>query len=457
MCVIGLGFVGVALAAAVANASRDDGAPAFQVIGLERDTPDGRAKTAALTDGGLTFANTDPKLATALANARERGNLIATTDVEALTKAQIAVIDINLDLMQNADGPQVDLTNLRAAVHQLALKLPKGALIVVETTVPPGTCAQILAPEIEHALAERGLPPGSLLLAHSYERVMPGPDYFDSIVNYWRVYAGHTPEAADVCERFLSQVVDVRRFPLKRLASMTDSETAKVLENSYRAVTIALMEEWGRFAEAVGVDLLSVVDAIRMRPTHSNIRRPGFGVGGYCLTKDPLFAQVAARDIFGYDLTFPFCEQAVAINNAMPLANLNRLTALFGGSLAGRNLLLLGITYREDTADTRSSPSEIFHRAAVARGAKITVHDPLVTRWPETGVAVQPSLPPPAGYDAIVFAVRHQIYRNTDWLKWLGAARPLLLDTNDVLPETMRTQLRSSGARLVVTGIGEAL
>jgi nucleotide sugar dehydrogenase len=458
VCVVGLGFVGAALAAAVASARRPDGSAAFEVIGLEQDSPDGRAKVKAIADGGLVFANTDEKLAAALSEAKARGNLAATTDASVLSSVQIVVVDINLDLTASDGRHSVDYGNLRAAVRMLAERLPRGALIMVETTVPPGTCARVLAPEIDAVVTLRGLPPHSILLAHSYERVMPGPDYFDSIVNYWRVYAGHTLEAANACEKFLSQFVNVERFPLKRLPTTTDSETAKVLENSYRAVTIALMEEWGRFAEAAGVDLLSIVDAVRMRPTHSNIRRPGFGVGGYCLTKDPLFAAVAAHDLFKRDdLAFPFCRQAVDTNNAMPFANIDRLTAHFAGSLQGKKILLLGVTYREDTADTRLSPSEIFYREAQARGADVVVHDPLICRWDELAIDMPAELPGPESLDAVVFAVPHRGYRDIDWLLWLGDARPVMFDANDVLPPAARAQLKAAGVSVIVTGIGDAV
>jgi UDP-N-acetyl-D-glucosamine dehydrogenase len=157
----------------------------------------------------------------------------------------------------------------------------------------------------------------------SYERVMPGRDYFRSIIDFWRVYAGSTPHAAEVCAAFLSKVIHVDRYPLTRLHSTTASETGKLLENSYRALNIAFIEEWGRFAEAVGVDLFEVIDAVRMRPTHSNMRQPGFGVGGYCLTKDPLLAGIAARDLFRRsDISFTFSQQAVGVNDRMPLRTL---------------------------------------------------------------------------------------------------------------------------------------
>ena len=124
-------------------------------------------------------------------------------------------------------------------------------------------------------------------------------------------------------------------FPLTRLGNTTASETAKVMENTFRATTIALMEEWGRFAETVGVDLFEVVDAIRMRPTHANMRTPGFGVGGYCLTKDPLFAKLAASELWDTPMEFPFSSAAVRTNDDAPLVTLDRVRRLIGGTLGG--------------------------------------------------------------------------------------------------------------------------
>ena len=114
---------------------------------------------------------------------------------------------------------------------------------------------------------------------------MPGKNYFDSIINYWRVYAGIDKKSADRCERFLSKIINIKDYPLSRLKNTISSECGKVLENSYRAVNIAFMEEWGRFAEDANIDIYEIVKSIRLRPTHQNIRQPGFGVGGYCLTK----------------------------------------------------------------------------------------------------------------------------------------------------------------------------
>ena len=453
VCIQGLGFVGTAMALATASARGPDGAPCYDVVGVELDNAAGRERVQALNAGRLPIASEDPRMAAALGEAMHTGNLVATTDPDAYASAAVSIVDIGLDLSVEGGRPTVDFTSIRSAVRLLASKMPAGALIIVETTVPPGTCEKVIGPEIDRALERRGLPPGALMLAHAYERVMPGADYLDSIVNFWRVFAGRTPDAAEACERFLSNVVNVEAYPLTRLASTTASEMGKVLENSYRAVTIGLMEEWGRFAEAIGVDVFEVITAIRMRPTHSNIRQPGFGVGGYCLTKDPLFAEYAARELFGLEeLEFPFAQRAVEVNNAMPLVTLEKVRELLGG-LAGKRILLLGISYRQSVGDTRHSPSGVFLATARAAGADVVAHDPLVTSWSEQD-RIPTALPDPGAFDAVVFAVPHAEYQHIDPECWLGDARPLVVDANSVLSVERLRELASIGCTVWTIGRG---
>jgi nucleotide sugar dehydrogenase len=442
------------MALAVADAREDGGGPAFDVVGVELDSESGSERAQALQAGRLPVDSSDPKLQAALQRANDTGNLTATVDPAVYEEASVVLVDVHLDVLTQNGRRAVDFTGLRAAVRTLGERLPSGALVIVETTVPPGTCANVVAPELEAAGRERGLEREAILLAHSYERVMPGPDYFDSIVNFWRVYAGHSSRAADACERFLSRVVNVSRYPLTRVSSTTASEMGKVLENSYRATTIAFMEEWGRFAEAINVDLFEVIEAIRMRPTHSNLRQPGFGVGGYCLTKDPLLAEVGARDLFGLsELEFAMSSDAVLVNEAMPLVSVDRLESLLGG-LEGRRLLLLGVTYRPGVGDTRSSPSEVFARAALSRGAEVVAHDPLVTEW-EGPVPVTPALPDPGGFDAVVLAVAHPEYLKLDMAAWLKGSQALLFDANAVLSHGSLRELADTGSRVWAIGRGE--
>jgi nucleotide sugar dehydrogenase len=442
------------MAVAVASAKDADGKPHFNVVGVDLDHPTGQARIDAINAGRLPVACTDVALAEALADCHRAGNLIATADPRAYRLASVIVIDVPFDVAEIHDQPRLEWDGFRNAIRTIGRHVSPGALLLVETTVPPGTCQRVIAPDIAACLGERGLPEDAVLLAHSYERVMPGPDYLASIVNFWRVYAGHTPEAADAAEAFLCKVINTRDYPLTRLGSPTASETAKALENSYRAVTIAFAEEWGRFAEAVGIDLFEVIDAIRVRPTHNNMRQPGFGVGGYCLTKDPLMAKLAAHELFQLEgMDFPFSTQAVNTNRVMPLVSLEYMDRALGG-LAGRRLLLMGVSYRSDVGDSRYSPSETFVREARKRGAIVQCHDPLISYWRELELDLPDVLPAPAGSDAVIFAVSHEDYRQMDMSAWLSGATPLIMDGNNVLTEAQRSAARAAGCTVLSIGRG---
>lgn len=454
VCVQALGFVGAAMATAAALARDEDGTPAFHVIGVDLPNPAGERRIAAINRGEFPFPSNDAKLGPAVAACRKAGNLEATSDPTVYGRADVIVVDVNLDIGEGADGPSTAMKPFRAAISTLGRHMRPDALVIVETTVPPGTTERVVKPVLEAALAERGLPTDRFLLAHAYERVMPGDAYLDSIINFWRVYAGATPAAADAAERFLSRVINIKDYPLTRLASVTASETAKVLENSYRATTIAFMEEWGRYAEAVGVDMFEIVQAIRVRPTHSNMRLPGFGVGGYCLTKDPLFARIGAREMFGTDIPFPFCEAAVKANADSPLHTLERLRELVG-PLKGKTVLLLGVGYRPDVGDTRFAPAQLFVEVAESEGATVRLHDPLVGHWDEMKREVPKEIPSPAGIDAVVFAVSHREYRDLNLTTWLAGATPAILDANGVLSRERRDALRAAGCRVASVGRGE--
>jgi nucleotide sugar dehydrogenase len=456
ICIQGLGFVGCAMATATASARARDGSPYFDVIGVDLPNPDGKAKVEAFNQGHFPLASNDEDLLAAFEQACRTGNLRATCDPEVYEKADVTVVDVHLDVLRNGDRPAVCFDGFRCAIRTLGERMRPGSLVIVETTVPPGTCERIVAPELSTALERRQLPADAIGLAHSYERIMPGREYLSSVVNFWRVYAGTTVAAARACQAFLSKVINVAQYPLTELRCTTASETAKVLENSYRATNIAFINEWGRFAEMAGIDLFEVIAAIRQRPTHSNIRQPGFGVGGYCLTKDPLLGDIASRELFGRDdVTFPFSELAVQVNESMPLQTVDAVRRRLGGSVSGRRLLLLGVSYRQDVGDTRCSPSETLVRAVESEGAKVTCHDPFVTFWPELERQVPATLPAAQGFDAIIFAVPHDSYRVLDLPQWLGNHRPLVFDANHVLTALQRETLLRIGCH--EAGIGRGI
>jgi UDP-N-acetyl-D-glucosamine dehydrogenase len=454
VCIQGLGFVGSAMAVACARAGTDrPEGPWFDVIGVDLPNTQGRNRIDAINRGEFPFASTDSSLIAETAAAVSAGNLTATDDTTSMARADIVVVDVPLDIDFETPTPALVLQPFERAIHAIGEHAKPGALIIVETTVPPGTCERIVQPILVEWASKRSCTP--FLLAHSYERVMPGEHYLESITSFWRAYSGVDDRSADACGEFLGKVIDTTRFPLKRLSSPTASETAKVLENAYRAANIAFINEWGQFAEKANVDLFEVLDAIRVRPTHNNIRQPGFGVGGYCLTKDPEFAAIAARDLLGIGAQpFPMSELAMRINREMPLHPLALLEERFG-TVQSLRIALAGISYRQDVADTRYSPAQTFVEAAEHKGAVVTCFDPLVTHWEELDRLVGFDFDRCPDVDAVVFAVPHREFLGIDPATWLDGRVPVIIDANDSLSTEQRTAFVAAGCDVLAVGRGQ--
>lgn len=458
VCVQGLGFVGSAMAIAVANAKDENGNYCFNVVGIDLPNKAGLEKIDALNKGEFPFETTDEELSAAVKNTLSSKNFLATSDVSYFKDADVVLVDINLDVYyedQNYEKPYLNLTNFKKALTTLGENIKPDALVIVETTVPPGTCEKVVKPILEEELKKRNLSVNELKIAHSYERVMPGDGYYSSIVNFWRVFSGIGKKAQDACEEFLKKIIDTKTYPMTKLKSTTASETAKVMENSYRATNIAFIEEWGRFAEDVGIDLFEVINAIRVRPTHSNMRQPGFGVGGYCLTKDPYFAKLAAKDLFGIEgHDFPYCTNSVKLNNQMPLVSLNKIKKTLNG-LSGKKILLLGVSYKQDVGDTRYSPSEIFMKGALKEGANVDCYDPLVEYWDEFNLSLPKKLPQLDGYDIIVLTVGHSEFLTTDFAEKLSKTNALIFDSNNVLRDEQIEILLQNNCNINFIGRGD--
>ena len=153
-----------------------------------------------------------------------------------------------------------------------------------------------------------------IYLGYSYERIMPGKDYMDSLVNNYRCYAGMNKTSGIKCRNFLKKFINFKKFPIYEFDNLLDCEAAKVLENSYRAVNIAFIDEWTKFSLKSKLNLNKIIDAIKYRPTHNNIMRPGLGVGGYCLTKDPNFINFSGKYFFKKKFNFPITDISMKIN-----------------------------------------------------------------------------------------------------------------------------------------------
>ena len=454
VCVQGLGFVGFAMSVAVASVKKN-GMPLYDVFGIDLPNEIGKSRINDINSGIMPFKTNDINLCAVFKEVFRQGNLSASTSNELFSKADVIIVDINLDIDSIESDPKVDFEPLKKAITSFGENMKSNALVIIETTVPPGTTSNIIHPYLLSILQKRFPTLREIILAHSYERVMPGNEYFKSITDYWRVYAGINSKASERCKDFLKTIINTNKFPMKELKSTTSSETAKILENSYRAANIAFMNEWGLFAEAIGVDLFEVIDAIKLRPTHSNIRKPGLGVGGYCLTKDPLMGIVSCEQIFNIDNhNFEVTKKAVIINNRMPENTINLIEKYFKGKLKN-NVLILGLTYKEDVEDTRFSPSLKLIQTLQGSCKKISCHDPMLDNFNFESVTFEKNLPDSENYDLIILSVPHIEYKKIKYDDWLMSFKGLLIDSNNILNKEQILQLQTLNINFKIIGRGD--
>ncbi|UCG51534.1 MAG: GDP-mannose dehydrogenase [Candidatus Latescibacterota bacterium] len=456
--VMGVGFVGAVMAAIIADTEDQRGRPSKFVIGCQRPSTRSYWKIPLLNRGLSPVKAEDPEVDEMIERCvNEKKSLIATFNADCLKLADCVVVDVQCDYTKHDLGEmrtgEADMAALEATMRTIGEKIPPKCLTLIETTVAPGTTEFVAWPILKKAFAERGIK-STPLLAHSFERVMPGREYVASIRDFWRVCAGCTPEARRRVEKFLHQVLNTTDYPLTVMDRPIESETTKIVENSYRATTLAFLNEWSLFAERNGVDLIKVIKAIRMRPTHSNMIFPGPGIGGYCLPKDGGLGYWAYRHILGFedgDDIFKITPTAIDINDTRGLhvAELAR-DALrnMGRYIAGADVLICGASYRQDVGDTRYSGSEMVVRKLTEMGAEMRVHDPYVAHWYE--LEIQDVYPAPGlswsrffrnqeglknarvqkdlrkalkGAECVVFAVPHEPYHHLnqrDVVKWAG-------------------------------------
>jgi UDP-N-acetyl-D-glucosamine dehydrogenase len=423
--VMGLGFVGAVMAAVVADSvDKETGEPNKFVIGMQRPSTRSFWKIPLFNKGISPMSAEDPAVQQLIERGvKERKTLTATYSYDALKLADVLVLDVQCDFIKeelgNLHTGHAEISAIEESFKIIGNLIEPTCLVLIETTVPPGTTEYIAYPIIKMAFKKRGIEEEPLI-AHSFERVMPGREYVKSIRNYWRVCSGVNKESERRVVGFLSDVLDVDNYPLTVLERPIESETCKIVENSYRATILAFLDEWSVFAETNGIDLIKVINAIRVRPTHSNIIFPGPGIGGYCLPKDGGLGLWAYRHLLGFETDiFRITPEAININDtrALHAAQLVR-DALrnMGKIVAAAQITILGASYREDVGDTRYSGSELVVRKLTEMGAEIRVHDPYVEHWWE--FESQETYP-------AVGESRSRFFRNQEQLKDLRICRDL--------------------------------
>lgn len=379
--VVGLGYVGLPVACEFARVG-------FRVVGVDVK----EERVARINAAVSPIEGNEPGLADLLAEVIANGRFQASTRYGALTEADIVTINVDTPVDEDRT-PHFEA--LRAACTDLGSVLKLGAMVIVESTVAPGTMCRQVRPWLEHASGrEAGT---GFYLGHCPERVMPGK-LLHNLRSVGRVVGGQTAAVADVMVRLYRHVVHAELDPTDLLTA----ELVKTAENAYRDVNIAFANEVALICEAVGGNVWRVRDLVNRSPGRAMLL-PGSGVGGHCIPKDPWLLASA----FGARRDESLLATARRVNDAMP-AEVARLTAdaLAEGGVAPREakVLVLGHSYLENSDDTRNSPSAVLACLLLELGCEVTVHDPYV---PSLARDLQTAL---SGQDAIVISVAHDQY-----------------------------------------------
>nr|WP_211239667.1 nucleotide sugar dehydrogenase [Jiangella gansuensis] len=362
---VGLGYVGLPLAQ---EASRSG----LGVLGFDVSAPvvdglnAGRSHVDDLSDGDV-------------ATMVEAG-FRATADENDLDGADTIVICVPTPLSDDG-GP--DLTAVKAAVATVARHVRAGTLVILESTTYPGTTDEVVRPMLEEA---SGLTAGTdFHLAFSPERIDPGNPKF-GMRNTPKVVGGQSPSCTERAAAFYRRFVDT----VVEAKGTREAETAKLLENTYRHVNIALVNEMARFCHELGIDLWDVIRLASTKPFGFQAFYPGPGVGGHCIPIDPNYLSHNVRVRLGYP--FRFVELAQEINATMPAYVTQRIQNILntdGKAVNGSTILLLGVTYKPDIADQRESPAVPLAKRLVSLGANVVFHDPKVPNWKVDGSTLE--------------------------------------------------------------------
>jgi len=409
VCIIGLGYVGLPFALEFAKAG-------YSVVGLDVD----QARVTAIKEGQSYIIDVSGE---ELAAAVQEERLRATTDYDILRDADVIFICVPtpFDAMKAPD-----LSFVVSAAEGIASRLRPGQLIIMQSTTYPGTTEEEVLPILERS----GLSPGEdFFLAFSPERINPG-DREHTIHNTPKVVGGVTPHCTELARYLLAQLnpyVHVVSSP--RVAEMT-----KLLENIYRSVNIALVNELAMLCERMGIDIWEVIEAASTKPFGFMPFYPGPGVGGHCIPVDPYYLSWKARE---YDFNTRFIELAADVNQVMPYRVVSRVIEALndrGKSIRGAQVLVLGVAFKPNIEDARNSPAQRVIELLLGRGGRVQYNDPYVPRFRvgndvfhKSGMTLE-SVELEAGLlvasDCVVITTGHSCY---DY-DWIVREAPLVVD-----------------------------
>lgn len=396
--IIGQGFVGLPMSIVLAQSKILNDNKKLTIVGIEKNDSKGLQIVKQINNCTLPFDTKDQKLKKLFIRSVKSKKYYATTNFEDIKNSNTIILSVNVDFRFSES-----INSFKFLIKNLSNYLNKKTLLIIESTLPPGTCEEIIVPIIKKKVLLK-----NLRLSYSYERVTPGENYYNSIINSHRCYSGINNSSKKLCRDFLETFINYKKFPLTKFETLRDCESAKIIENSYRALNIAFIDEWVKFSNQIGLNLNHILRSIRLRETHNNIMNPGIGVGGYCLTKDPKFSEISSKIIYKNKIKFPLSISSLRINNNMINTSIDFIKKKI--KIYSKKILIIGATYKEDVGDFRESPSISLGKKLLKMGGKVELFDPYIKTEKFKGFKICKNLKK-SDFDIYLMTVKHKEFQ----------------------------------------------
>ena len=440
VAIVGLGFVGLPLLLSISRKKNHF----KKIIGVESNNQKGKKRIKEIYQYRKNRLFIDKKLNSILSKNLKK--LSITTNFKETSKADFIFFCYPYNINKKLKTNFIDYYRL---IKKYYLNSKKNSIFILNSTINPGFTSKILQKLNKEKILRK-----DIFFVYSPERVTPGLNYYNSIVNSHKVFSSNSNKRVSLkIKKLFSVIFNTKKYKITEFDKYEEAECIKILENSYRASNIALIEEWAIFAEKIGINLFSILNAIKLRSTHSNIMRPGLGVGGYCLTKDPYFIKLSSKQYLDNKMNFPFIDLTMKINSKMHSRVIKKINKKISIDKRIKNILVFGLSYTENVDDLRNSKSLDLVNELKNLKRNIDIYDPIIKISSYKKMKVIKKIKNLNKYHVLIFNVKHrQIEKMTfNTLK----SNQIIIDTNNVLSLYQIKTLIKKGSKIDIVGRGD--
>ena len=437
--IIGLGFVGFPLYLSILGVKKK----VLKVIGIEQNNLYGKKKIQSILYSNKKIFFNDNKLNYLFNKNKKKLNI--TTNFNKASNSDFIFICISFDINKNLKTNETKYLDL---IRKYYLIAKSGSIIILNSTLPPGFTSSLIKKFKSEKIFR-----SDIGIVYSPERVVPGINYYDSIINAPRVFSSNSNNnTSKKIRNFFSIIYNLKQSRLVEFKKYEEAELCKILENTYRATNIAFIEEWGLLSEKLKINIYPIINAIKQRKTHSNIMRPGLGVGGYCLTKDPYFAKFSSKKYIKKKINFPFVDLTMKVNSKMHQRSIKLIKKVFVKKNI-KKILLIGITYTNDVDDIRNSRPINILKSLKDKKKSICIYDPVVKEKKIFNSKIVNKISNMKDFDLIIFMNKHSKMKKINFNKI--RKNSFIVDINNILNDKEIGIIKRKTKNISILGRGD--